>query len=96
VLAFLFDEHHPKELEKYALGAVTAVSILMYIALLRTFRLVMCVLREIVAKHGETPYAFYSKRATRLPNANWFLLVLPAALMIFFGYAFIVSLLAPS
>ena len=33
VLAFLFDEHHPKRLEQIALGAVTAVSLLMIVAL---------------------------------------------------------------
>ena len=76
VLAFLFDGNHSRQLEISALSAVTAVSILMNFALWRTFRLVMCILKELIAKRERTaiPYAFYSKRATRVPNANYFLL----------------------
>jgi hypothetical protein len=94
VLAFLFDGTHPKLLEISALSAVTVVSILMIFALWRTFRLVMCVLNELVAKHGRTPYAFYCEkdRATRVPNANRFLLALPISLTLFFIYALIQSI----
>jgi hypothetical protein len=95
VLAFLFGEHHPKWLERLALIAVTAVSLLMLIALYRTFRLVECVLDEVVAKHEGTPYTFYFKRATWVPNYNYFLLALPLSLTLFFIYALIKSFLPP-
>jgi hypothetical protein len=91
VLAFLFGEQHPKWLERPALFAVIAVSLLMLVALYRTFRLVECVLDELVAKHKDTPYAFYFKRATWVPNANYFLLALPLSLTAFFIYALIKS-----
>jgi hypothetical protein len=89
VLAFLFGENHPKWLERMALIAVTMVSLSMIVALYRTFRLVMRVLDEILEKHQETPYAFYYKRASWLPNANYFLLALPISLLLFFAYALI-------
>ncbi len=91
VLAFLFDEHHPKRLEQIALGAVTAVSLLMIVALLRTFALVMSILHEIVEKPDKTPYAFYSNKWKWLPNANYSLLALPIALTVLFVYALIGS-----
>ncbi len=89
VLAFLFGEHHPKWLERMALIAVTMVSLSMILALYRTFELVMRVLEEILEKHKGTPYAFYYKRASWLPNANYFLLALPISLLLFFVYALI-------
>jgi hypothetical protein len=89
VLAFLFDEHHPKWLERSALIAVTVVSLFMVAALWRTFRLVMCVLKELLKKHEGIPYAFYYKRATWVPNANRFLLALPISLTFFFIYALV-------
>lgn len=94
VLAFLFDEKHSKVLETPALIAVTAVSIFMLFALWRTFRLVMCILEELIAKHDKSPipYAFYYKRATWVPNANRFLLALPFSLTLFFIYALVQSI----
>lgn len=94
VLAFLFDEKHPKVLEIPALLSVTAVSILMLFALWRTYRLVMCILEELLTKHARSPipYAFYYRRATRVPNANRFLLALPFSLTLFFVYALVQSI----
>ena len=86
VLAFLFDEHHPKWLERAALLAVTLVSLSMIVALWRTFTLVMGVLDELAEKHKGTAYAFYSNKS-KIPNANYFLLALPIALTVFFIYA---------
>ena len=94
VLAFLFGENHAKWLERSALGAVTAVSLLMLFALWRTFRLVKRILDELVAKHQTTPYAFYYKTATWVPNANYFLLALPISLTLFFIYALLMSFFA--
>jgi hypothetical protein len=91
VLAFLFDDHNPKWLERKALIAVTAVSLLMIFALYRTFRLIMGVLKELQAKYETTAYAFYSRSSTWVPNANYFLLALPIALTLFFIYALIGS-----
>ena len=94
VLAFLFDEKRSKVLQTPALFAVTAVSILMLFALWRTFKLVMCILDELIHKDARSPipYAFYYKKASRISNANRFLLALPFSLTLFFLYALIQSL----
>jgi uncharacterized membrane protein len=95
VLAFLFDEHH-KWLETPALVVVVAVSLCMLFTFWRTFRLVKLVLDEICTKHPEAVYSFYAKKVWEVGNANWFLLMLPILLTLYFVYALIVSLCPPS
>ncbi|MGD0571087.1 MAG: hypothetical protein ABSA78_22035 [Candidatus Sulfotelmatobacter sp.] len=93
VLAFLFGDSHSGHLEKVALSFVTVVSVLMIMALLRTFFLVKGVLDEIVDKHSsKSVYAFYRAEYSWLPNANYVLLFLPIALTVFFAYALVRSL----
>jgi hypothetical protein len=91
VLAFLFDEHH-KWLETPALFFVVLVSLCMLCAFWRTFRLVKFVLDEICEKHPREVYSFYAKKVWEVGNANWFLLMLPVFLTVYFIYALIVSL----
>lgn len=90
VLAFLFDDAHHQWLVKPALILVVVLSVLMIIALMRTFLLVTLVLRELNHKHAQNAYSFYRKKLKWvLPNANYLLLSLPIALTAFFIYALI-------
>jgi hypothetical protein len=88
VLVFLVDKDHPTPIVKWALWIVSIVSVLMLLALIRTFVLVMMVLRNLVRRH---PHVAYSKLCKKLkwwrliiPNANFLLLLLPAALAVLF------------
>ena len=92
VLAFLVGKDHPTPIVKLALLTVSVVSVLMLLALIRTFVLVRLVLRDLVKRH---PQAVYSKLCKTLqpwkwiiPNANDFLLVLPLALTALFIYSY--------
>lgn len=91
VLLFVFDKPHDAMLLKAALAIVIFVSVLMLVALLRTFLLVKAILSEITDHHHEAPYTRYCEHIERyrLPNANNFLFALPAAMTAFFIYALI-------
>ena len=88
ILVFLLDRDHPPPLEKAALCTVVLVSVLMLLALTRTLLLVRLVLDEIMEHYKDAPYSRYHEALKYvIPNANYFLLCLPAALTAFFIYA---------
>lgn len=67
-----------------ALVTITIVSLLMAIALLRTFLLVRQALKEI-ATDDKHPYTGYIKHVWRMPNANTTLIFIPFLLSAFFA-----------
>jgi hypothetical protein len=89
VLLFVFDKPHDAKLLKVALVIVIIVSVLMLVALLRTFLLVKAVLHEITTEHSEVPYSRYCEHLKLIPNANNLLFALPVAMTVFFIYALV-------
>jgi hypothetical protein len=90
VLVFVLDKEHAPNILKVALITVILVSVLMLVALLRTFWLVKLVLDEIVDKHPHAPYSRNHKYLEKkLPNANYLLFSLPIAMTVFFIYALV-------
>ena len=68
-----------------ALVTITVVSLLMAVALLRTFLLVSQALAEIRKGDHEHPYSQYAKHTWGIPNANGFLIFIPFLLFAFFA-----------
>jgi hypothetical protein len=68
-----------------ALITITIVSLLMAIALLRTFLLVRQALAEIKHDDPDHPYSDYTKLTWKMPNANTTLIFIPFLLFAFFA-----------
>ena len=71
-----------EEFRIYLLSAVTVVSLLISLAVLRTYRLVGKALAELGKDH---PYVKYRKSIKFPPNANYLLVPIPFILTAFFA-----------
>lgn len=70
-------------IQKGAVIMITLVSLIMAIALTRTYRLVMSALNQLTKEYPDHPYS-RNRSTTWLPNANHLLLALPW--LLFAGY----------
>src|SRR5215467_14687154 len=69
------------EVRIYLLGAVTVVSAAISLAVWRTYRLVG---KALKALPGDHPYKKFRNEVSFPPNANWFLVPIPAFLTVLF------------
>jgi len=75
------------ELRRYGLLAITIISFMIGVAVLRTYLLVRLALQEIRAVQPKTPYGRYHDRVWLKINANDILLAVPFILTVFFFMA---------